>query len=227
MKSSTPQKTAPDPSIVVLQRIREHWLSNTIHDFSNPLFAARGYVRLALEQRDATLSGSQRRYLAEALANLDKLVALSHELEAFREIDELECASVSLGDLLQRKISELRPTLAAKQAVLIEEITPVPLSTVGDPRKLSEAVLELLCATVEFTEPGGSLRIRASEENEKIILEVEATSTAINRGNDPAARLAKVCRTWRLHGGLCSFGPNPPGVYRIVCELPVVRPQEC
>lgn len=227
MKSSTLQKTGSNPSTMALQRIREHWLSNTIHDFSNPLFAARGYLRLALEQRDPALSDSQSRYLAGALENLNKLVSLCHELEAFREIDELECATVSLVDLLECKISELRPTLEAKGAVFIEEISQAPLSTFADLPKLSEAVLELLRAAVEFTEPGGSLRIRASEENGKIVLEAEATFAENGDGKDPATRLSNVCRIWRLHGGTCSFGPHPPDAYQIVCELPVVRPQEC
>src|SRR5258707_277046 len=36
----------------ILDRLRSHWLSTLAHDLSNPLFVARGYTRLALEENE-------------------------------------------------------------------------------------------------------------------------------------------------------------------------------
>ncbi len=207
--------------------MRERWLSHIRHDFSNPLFAARGYVRLALENQDSAPPDSQARYLAAALENLNKLVSLTEELGTFREIDELACESVNVDELILRTISELSARLSSRQATLVEEIRGAPLPTFGDRRKLSEAVRELLGVAVEFTEPGGRLLIRASEDNGKIVLEAEATAARGGAMNDAVGRLSNVCRIWRLHAGMCSFEPDANGIYRILCELPIVRPQEC
>ncbi len=228
MESTTlPQRTRPDVSARALQRIRERWLSNIRHDFSNPLFAARGYIRLALEHQVSLATDSQERYLTAALENLNKLVSLTEELGTFREIDELECESVNLDELIRSTISELSTRLEAKQATLVEEISGAPLSTVGDQRKLSEAVRELLSVAVEFTESGGRLSVRASEENGNIVLETDGTGSPGESRNDAAGRLSNVCRIWRLHAGMCTFGADATGTYRILCELPIVRPQEC
>ena len=53
----------------VLDRIRSHWLSTLAHDLSGPLFAVRGYTRLALEEKDSPLTESRRRYLTAVLEN--------------------------------------------------------------------------------------------------------------------------------------------------------------
>lgn len=227
MESTTPQRTKTNLSATALQHLRERRLSNIVHDLSNPLFAARGYLRLALEQRDPPLPDPLRRYLTTALENLNKLVSLTQELGTLREIDELECATVSIGDMIQRAIFELSARLSSKGVVLVDEIGNAPLSTFGDRRKLSEAVLELLSLAVEFTEPGGRLNVRASEENGKIAVEADAIPAFGEAAKDASARISSVCRIWRLHAGSCTFEPNPSGVYRIVCELPIVRPQEC
>ncbi len=64
----------------VLDRIRSHWLSTLAHDLSGPLFAVRGYTRLALEEKDSPLTESRRRYLTAVLENIDRLVAFAQEL---------------------------------------------------------------------------------------------------------------------------------------------------
>lgn len=212
---------------MTLHRIRERWLSNLAHDLSNPLFAVRGYVRLALDQRNGTLSDSQSRYLTAALDNLDKLAALTLELGTFRQIDELKCGTVNLGPLISGMLPDVRAKLAGKNATVVEEISPASLETAGDAEKLAGSVRELLSTAVEFTEPGGTLRIRASEEKENAVLEAEAVAVLSDRSKDLSARLSNVCKTWRLHGGACSVDKHSSGGWRITCELPLIRPQEC
>ena len=227
MKASVPQKIEQDFSTMAIHRIRERWLSNIVHDLSNPLFAARGYVRLALDKRDGALPNVQSRYLAAALENLNKLASLTLELGTFRQIDELECATVSLHELICSMLPEVRTRLAAKNAVLTEDISGASLATLGDAAKLAESVRELLSTAVEFTDPRGTLLIRASEEKENILVEAETTGGSSHASDDIAARLSNVCRIWRLHAGSCSFGLQATGAWTISCELPVIRPQEC
>jgi|GEM_PF-5518540 len=197
-----------------------------LHDLSNPLLAARGYVRLALEQRDRSAK-AQRRYLSAALENLHKLALLAQELDAFREIDELKFANVNIRALLEQIVRELGPSLAARDVLVTVEIADSALWTAGDARKLSESVRELLRSTVEFTDPGSSLHIRAAEENGKIVVEFRATRISGENPEQAATELSTACRLWRLHGGTCSAGPNSPGVFLVACELPVIRLPEC
>src|SRR5882672_10101870 len=93
------EKTKPDP-YQVLDRIRSHWLSTLAHDMSGPLFAARGYTRLALEEKDGPLTASRRKYLNAVLENIDRLVALAQELNDFPAKEGLEFGAVSFRTLL-------------------------------------------------------------------------------------------------------------------------------
>ena len=226
MRPSTAPKANADSSTDILNRIRERWLSNMLHDLSNPLFAARGYVRLALEQRDSSPE-AQRRYLNAALENLHKLASVAQELGSFREIDELEFANVNIRALLEQIVRELGASLAARGVLFTAEIADTALLTAADARKLSEAVRELLSLAVEFTEPGSSLHIRATEENEKVVIEFRATRVSGQSPEHSPGELLTACRIWRLHGGICTVGPNPAGVFLVTCELPIVRLPEC
>ncbi|MCU1338091.1 MAG: sensor signal transduction histidine kinase [Bryobacterales bacterium] len=226
MESGEAQNAVTDDS-QVLEHIRRHWLSNLIHDFSNPLFAARGYLRLVLEERDGPLLESQRRYLTSALENVEKLTRLTQGLDEFREMSGLKFAVVSFRSLLDETVASIQPALSAKNVAVTEHSTGGSLSTIGDPKKLAEALHGFLIAAVEFTGVGGSLQIQAREENEKITLEFAASPDGGGAASDSALLLSAACRMWRLHGGTCSLGPTSDGSYLAVYELPVVRLLEC
>src|SRR5216683_6428294 len=98
----------------VLDRIRSHWLSTLAHDLSGPLFAVRGYTRLALEEKDGPLTASRRRYLTAVLENIDRLVAFAQELNDVPAIDGFEFDTVSVRSLLQQAGAEIRSDLAEK-----------------------------------------------------------------------------------------------------------------
>ena len=91
----------------ILDRLRSHWLSTLAHDLSNPLFVARGYTRLALEEKDSQLTPSQRKYLTAALENIERLVTFAQELNDFPATDGFELDTVSFRTLLQQAADEI------------------------------------------------------------------------------------------------------------------------
>lgn len=226
MKSGEAQKPAKhDPEI--RDRIRKQWFSNVVHDFSNPLFAARGYLRLVLEERDGPLIDSQRRYVTAALENVAKLVALTRELDDFQEMDRLELGIVSFRSLLPATVKAVRANLIAQDVVLTERMSDGSLSTIGDAKKLEAAVCGFLFAAVEFTGPSGSVHTEAREENGKIFLEFSTIRKPGTAPPEVVPDTSVACRMWRLHGGSCSFGTGSDGGYLVSCELPILRLPEC
>jgi two-component system, cell cycle sensor histidine kinase PleC len=163
-------------SAEVFDRIRERWLANIIHDLSNPLFAARGYVRLVLEEREAPLNASTKRYLDAALENIGRIVALTQELDNFPERAEFKFESISFRSLLKQAVADLRTALLQKSVQLTENVSE-DLSTIGDREKVVLVLRSFLAAAVEFTGPGGTVRVDASEDDERIIVRFSATRT--------------------------------------------------
>ena len=210
----------------VLDRIRSHWLSTLAHDLSGPLFAVRGYTRLALEEKDSPLTESRRKYLTAVLENIDRLVAFAQELNDAPARDAFKFDTISFRTLLQEAAAGIRFELAEKGILLTEQVADGPLATIGDREKLTAAVRGFLLLAVDITGQGGTIRMQAHEENEKIILRFSST-----RGSEVSRQsprdVSMPCKLWRLHGGAASVSLAPDSEYLVVCELPLIRLVEC
>jgi len=215
------QETGIDSS-EVFDRMRSHWLSNVIHDLSGALFAARGYLRMVLEESDGILPDPQRRYLTASLENVGRLVTLTHELNEFPGKDWFEFGTIAFHALLHQAVVDVRATAPSIQ--VIEEFDSGLLTTIGDARKLALAMQAFLAAGIEFTGPGGMVHVQAREENEKILVKFSAAPRS-GAPMDASPDLSLACRILRLHGGgaLLSATDKTNEGYLVTCELPVIR----
>jgi signal transduction histidine kinase len=211
----------------ILDRLRSHWLRTLAHDLSSPLFVARGYTRLVLEEKGGPLTPSQRKYLTVVSENIDRLVALAQELNDIPATDGLEFDTVSVRTLLQQAAAEIRSDLAAKSMLLTEHFSEDPLATIGDREKLAAAVRGFLHLAVELTGHGGTVKVQAHEENEKIILRFSTTRSPEASREASPPDVSVPCKLWRLHGGATSVSLAPDSEYLVACELPVIRLSEC
>ncbi|HEV2201974.1 MAG TPA: HAMP domain-containing sensor histidine kinase [Bryobacteraceae bacterium] len=213
----------------VLDRMRSHWLANVIHDISGALFGARGYLRMVLEEREGVLSAPQRRYLTTAQENLSKLAALTQELNDFAGADGFDLHVVDFAGLLNQAAAASRAAFSERKVQVVVELDGSPLSTCCDADKLALAMRIFLASAFEFTGSGGTVRVRAREENEKIVLQFTAGPPQTRR-KEPAPDLSLAFRILRLHGGTASIsavGDVPDEGYVVTCELPVIRLPEC
>jgi hypothetical protein len=91
----------------LLLKIQSNWLSSVIHDLSNPLFAARGYLRMLLEEKNNPLTESQHRYVITALENIERMTALTQQLNDLPGKDGFDLDVVNFRDLLPRVLPSL------------------------------------------------------------------------------------------------------------------------
>src|SRR5579872_1858964 len=158
----------------VIERIRERWLANAIHELINPLFAARGYVRLLLESPEGSLTDSNKRYLRATLESISRVDALTKKLHEFPAQGALQLGPVSFRELLQHAIARIGPMLAENEVTLTQVISNGALLTIGDGEKLLHALNGFLVAVTRLTGPGGLIEITVHEADEKITLRLNA-----------------------------------------------------
>ena len=222
MRPGEAQKTGIDGS-EVFDRMRSHWLSNVVHDLSGALFAARGYLRMVLEESPGVLSGPQRRYLITSLENVERIITLTQELNDFPEKDWFEFDTIAMRDLLRQSVAEVRAGYPSVQ--VLEDLEGGILTTIGDAGKLALAVKILLARAFEFTGSGGTVQITAREEDEKITIRFSASPTRAADGK-PSPDVSLACKILRFHGGsayLPLAGKTLSEEYVVTCELPVIR----
>ena len=194
-----------------LEHIRAHWLSNLSHSLSSPLFTARGYVRLMLQ--DESLSQSHRRYLGVVLENIDKLVALARELNEFPSPENFDLMSFGLRDVLLDAVKEAGVKVKG-------EISESPMNTTGDRRKLGQALRGFLAAAAQCAGSEGPIELSAGQVDGQITVRVTAGRAHSFEGPQPDLFIPTML--WRLHGGsICADWSEER--YSIVCDLPVIQ----
>ena len=204
----------------IVASIREHWLSNFAHRFSNVLFAAGGYVRMPLRNGSSGLSEADRRCLELALDNIHRLALLLRDLEVFPELQELDFTSFCIRDLLREVVARIRLAPETRHLDVRECLSGGSADTTGDRAKLGAALEEFLAAAARFAIPDGFLQISSGEANGLFAIKLTAHSERPRSGFQPDT--AKASGVWQLHGGRVCMNHTEKD-YILTCELPLIH----
>jgi signal transduction histidine kinase len=209
----------------VLRRMRIHWLSNVIHDLRGPLFAARGYARLMLDEQGGSVTVTQRKYLKSVVDNINKVSLAVSQLHHFPTDDTLDLDDFCLRDLLHDTAQGRKSSPRLRFEWQIPE---EPLYTIGDRAKLAAALHKLLGAAHEFALPCGLIAIEASRQDDeltvslRVIRDEEPDSDRFPAAL-PAHDLNEPFEVLRLHGGSGSAHCVPGRTCHVTLRLPLIR----
>lgn len=207
----------------VLRRMRIHWISNLVHDLRGPLFAARGYARLLLDEHLGNVTVTQRKYLNSVVDNVNKMSNILNHLHEFPADGSLDLDTFSLRDVLVALAAPFRGASPALR--FVAELPAAPLHTVGDRAKLTGALHKLLDATFEFTLPSGTVEMLASERHEELTLRLRGSrdSSAAPSSAPCSDDVEASSAIMRLHGGAASIDCVPGRTYHVTVRLPLIR----
>ena len=197
-----------------LRHIQQHWLSNLAHDLRGPLFAARGYVRMVLENPEGNLSDTQRRYLATVSENLNRAVALVQETNDFPELFEITPAEFNLSDAIEKAVAAMEPLARNKNVVFSTQIAQ-DLFACGDEAKLADAMQAFLTAAVEITAHDCTIHVVGCQDEEKVVVRISAPGAGSETRD-----LHAPSRIIRLHGGATSQRSSAGEGFRLQFDLP-------
>jgi len=162
---------------------RLDFYSVVAHDLRSPMHA----VLLRLQ---ALLQGARGPLPAGMLDELRKIDRstrfLVNMVNDFLEMARLEAAAerfeqreVDLGSLLDDAVDELRPLIDAAGLQVRTVKPPGAARVVGDPRRLTQVVSNLLGNAIKFTPPAGSIRATVEVETEFVATTVEDNGPGI------------------------------------------------
>jgi signal transduction histidine kinase len=139
------------------------------HEVRNPLSAIRGLVEVSAEKNT---DERDRKRLAVVLGEVDRIdEILRGYLALARPLDQLQPQPVDLGQLV-REVAAVIEARAERAGVgLTVEGDGAVISV--DPRRIKEALLNLLLNAIEATPPGGQVALRASPTADGVALSVE------------------------------------------------------
>lgn len=178
------QLEAARDSAARLGRMKSEFLSNVSHEILTPLNAIVG-MSFLLKQKG--LTGDAREQVEHIDAAGHRLVGLIDEILDFSKLEsgklELESVPVSIDSMLAGVAAAVEQRAAGKGLSFLVEAVSLPSDLLGDPVRLSQALLNYASNAVKFTERG-SVTLSASviEDSEsfcKLRFEVRDTGIGI------------------------------------------------
>jgi signal transduction histidine kinase len=207
-------------SLETLERLRKDLVANVAHELRTPLANLRGYLE-AVGDGVTTASPATITMLHEEVMRLVRLVDALHELSRLdARLPRARFEPVDLGALIRRAAGLRSGEFGARGLGLHSDVA-VGGPVQADPDLVVQALSNLLDNALEYTPPGGTVTIRAIEDQGAVRLAVTNTGAEIApddlpyiferfyRGDKSRARasggagigLAIVKEVARVHGG--------------------------
>lgn len=163
-------------------RRKDEFLATLAHEIRNPLAAIANAVQLtrntAANPEIVGWSGDvierQVRHLGRLLEDL-----LDVSRIALGKI-QLRKEPIEIRGTIDRAIEAVRPFIEARRHELTVAIEPDSLRVIADPTRLEQILVNLLANASKYTNPGGSIQVRATAEGDSVVLRVRDTGIGLS-----------------------------------------------
>ena len=151
---------------------KEDVVSTVSHEFRTPLTSIIGNLDLALsDSEELTAQGVRRIEVAQR--NAERLLALvSDLLISANSAVHVHPRRTDLRSLVEASLESAHAHAEASQVTLSMDV-PAPLWAHVDPLRISQALDNLISNAIKYSPRGGSVRVSAGTEGDRVLLHVE------------------------------------------------------
>jgi signal transduction histidine kinase len=225
-----------------LDRMRDAFVATVSHELRTPLTSISGFLEM-LEDEEHVLGEAGRQYLEVIRRSTERLHALVEDLLLVAQIEarrvELQLAPVDLGELAARAAEAARPSAREKQVDLQVHANSPPV-VLGDAKRLTQVLDNLVSNAVKFTPEGGAVTITVGQngagarlvvadtgigvpkdEQKQVFSRFFRASTATRRAIPGTGLGLAICHALvEQHGGSIEFSSREGNGTEVVVTLP-------
>jgi signal transduction histidine kinase len=170
-------------ALEAIDRTRRQLVADISHELTTPLAAIRGYVE-TLSMPEVSLDDDTRaRYLTVVGEETDRLEHIVGDLLDMARLEgggaTLAIGDVPVGQLFERLRHRHEQVLDQRSITLETSEASPGLIVRGDPKRLEQAVQNLVANATRHTPAGGRIVVSAIEKDEGVVLAVEDTGPGI------------------------------------------------
>ncbi|MGC8877955.1 MAG: sensor histidine kinase [Anaerolineae bacterium] len=166
-----------------LEKLKEEFIDIAAHELRTPLAIILGFAGVLSEELanipDSTVSESVQAIVSAA----NRLKTIVNELVDFAAVrsstSEGTADRFDLNHLIEQAVHAVSYQANQAEVKIVVQPSGRPLLTSGDRIMLTQAIGHLLDNAIKFNHAGGTVYVRAFQENEHIILEIEDTGVGI------------------------------------------------
>jgi PAS domain S-box-containing protein len=170
-------------------RRKDEFLATLAHELRNPLAPMRNAIKILKAE------GPSRPELNWARDVLDRQIhVMARLLEDLLDVSrisrdnlQLRKETVELRSVIESSLETSQPSIEARGHRLTIELPPEPVHLDADPVRLVEVFSNLLDNAAKYTEPGGSIVLRAVREGGDVVVSVKDSGVGI-----PPAMLTQI-----------------------------------
>jgi signal transduction histidine kinase len=150
-----------------LDRLRSAFMHNLAHEISTPLTPLAGYLRILAAGKLGALSPQQQRIVDSMVLSVSRLTRIADNLADFASLEVGEAplvhGEIDPDRLADEVVEELKgPAREARLHVVVKHGGGAPV--VADPRKLRQALANLVSNAVKFSPHGGEVLVEVARE---------------------------------------------------------------
>ncbi len=162
------------------------WLDTVAHDLRTPINLVYGCLDVI--QNLGSLNEKQLHYLDRAFAGLKRMEHLIARLKDISWVDSsvpLELTDIKLSRLIDEAVDSLLES-AEQQNVKVRINVSLNIETVRvDAVRLAQVMDNLLSNAIKYNRHGGTVVIRAVQENDSVVVMVQDTGIGIAKDDQP------------------------------------------
>jgi signal transduction histidine kinase len=165
------------------------FLANMSHELRTPLNAVIGFSELLEQEIFGPLTGKQSSYVRNVLISGRHLLQLVNDILDISKVEagrmDLVCEWTHLGAVVDVVKSVIQAQAAKKGINLEVSISDKLPSLYIDPGRIKQVLYNLVSNGIKFTPRGGTVRLTAYLEDDRIAIEVADTGVGIAAENLP------------------------------------------
>jgi len=175
-------------------RARSEFLSRMSHEMRTPMNAIMGMAALM----KTTAEPEKRDDMLDKITNASNhLLKLIDDILDMSDIEDnklcLSCSDFSFAVVVRNILNAVNQDVRKKQQTLTTDIDPsIPDVLIGDGRRLSQVILNLLFNAIKFTPEQGSIQINAfvrDVDDDTLTMQIEVIDNGIGMSKEQQNRL--------------------------------------
>ena len=171
------------------EMLREQFAAIISHEVRSPLGAIQqSLMALEMELEDR-LDEQQKKHLQRLQARIDDLLKLIHTWLRVMSVDAGKLREtfrrVSVATVVSKAVECVQPQAIRKDVEIVATVEPPACAVNGDEGTLVETLVNLLSNALKYSHAGSQIQVRASEQQDSLVLSVADTGIGIPQDELP------------------------------------------